>query len=609
MLVQRSTCDCGASCCDGYTEFCCSLTGHGRTMPGGHGARRLVEGRRVRSLRWGPPLLHGLQRGAAGQPLLVRLRQRQLRAAQGLLHPLPVRPVPQEIATMGAIMCRVVTCTAPWEFDPTCTRTVLTDNNTRFHDAPCLHARPSRPGACCATRHTWGPPTAPNRFGMTNYVHLAGDWTGKGYDSIGAWDPATGTFTSRNANTDGAPDIVVQYGARGYVPLVGDWNGDGTDTIGVWDPPPPPSTSATRTPPALPTSPCATAPPTGSPSSATGTATAPTPSASGTPPPLPSTSATPAPPARPTPPSGTGRGATPRWWATGTAPGVDGVGAFVDGVWSLSQPRSTSVVRYGSTGTKPARRRLERRRADSIGVVAPNGIRPSRPTPTTWALRNQNSGGSPTLAFTFGMSDYDVIVGDWNGDGVEGIGVRDPLTRAIHLRQTASAGAAETDHQRHPRHTVAGRWLGPGAASVGWYADGTWRLRRTLAAGSPIDTIRFGAPGWIPLVGDWNGDGTDTIGVWDPPPPPSTCATPTAPEPPHLGALRRRPAGSRWWATGTATAPTPSASGTPATATFHLRNSNTPGNPDLSIDYGTAGYRPIVGDWDGNGTDTIGVLF
>ncbi len=46
----------------------------------------------------------------------------------------------QQMPCLGPIVCRVVTCTPPWEVDPTCTKRVLTDNVTRFHDAPCLHS-------------------------------------------------------------------------------------------------------------------------------------------------------------------------------------------------------------------------------------------------------------------------------------------------------------------------------------------------------------------------------------------------------------------------------------------------------------------------------------
>ncbi|RPF26262.1 S8 family peptidase [Georgenia muralis] len=41
--------------------------------------------------------------------------------------------------------------------------------------------------------------------------------------------------------------------------------------------------------------------------------------------------------------------------------------------------------------------------------------------------------------------------------------------------------------------------------------------------------------------------------------------------------------------------------------TFHLRNSNTAGEPDLSVAYGRVGDAVYVGDWDGNGSDTFAV--
>lgn len=45
----------------------------------------------------------------------------------------------------------------------------------------------------------------------------------------------------------------------------------------------------------------------------------------------------------------------------------------------------------------------------------------------------------------------------------------------------------------------------------------------------------------------------------------------------------------------------------PTSQTFYLRNSNTQGFADLTIRYGPPGAIPVVGDWNGDGTDTIGV--
>jgi hypothetical protein len=45
----------------------------------------------------------------------------------------------------------------------------------------------------------------------------------------------------------------------------------------------------------------------------------------------------------------------------------------------------------------------------------------------------------------------------------------------------------------------------------------------------------------------------------------------------------------------------------PANAFFYLRNSNTSGGADVVLQYGNANWKPITGDWDGNGTFTPGV--
>jgi hypothetical protein len=57
---------------------------------------------------------------------------------------------------------------------------------------------------------------------------------------------------------------------------------------------------------------------------------------------------------------------------------------------------------------------------------------------------------------------------------------------------------------------------------------------------------------WKPVVGDWDGNGTTTIGVFD-----------------------------------------------PSIGNFYLRNSNSAGVADLSIFFGGSGDIPIAGDWDG----------
>jgi hypothetical protein len=71
------------------------------------------------------------------------------------------------------------------------------------------------------------------------WIPIAGDWdgVGGGVDTIGLYEPSTGTYYLRNSNTTGTADATFFFGAANWQPLAGDWNGDGIDSIGGWYPP------------------------------------------------------------------------------------------------------------------------------------------------------------------------------------------------------------------------------------------------------------------------------------------------------------------------------------------------------------------------------------
>jgi hypothetical protein len=83
----------------------------------------------------------------------------------------------QELACVGPIVCRVVTCVAPWYFDATCTTASATANATALHDAPCLHEFSSSVLAFGAAADH-GEPDTPLRFPV---VGMEATPSGDGY--------------------------------------------------------------------------------------------------------------------------------------------------------------------------------------------------------------------------------------------------------------------------------------------------------------------------------------------------------------------------------------------------------------------------------------------
>jgi hypothetical protein len=95
---------------------------------------------------------------------------------------------------------------------------------------------------------------------------------------------------------------------------------------------------------------------------------------------------------------------------------------------------------------------------------------------------------------------------------------------------------------------------------VGSVFDGVFHLRTVDSYTGISDVnVNYGIPTDTPLLGDWNGDGVATVGIF-------------------------------------------------RNNAFYLKNSNTDGFADIAFIYGAPGDTPVVGDWNGDGTDTIGVI-
>jgi uncharacterized protein with PhoU and TrkA domain len=192
------------------------------------------------------------------------------------------------------------------------------------------------------------------------------------------------------------------------------------------------------------------------------------------------------------------------------------------------------------------------------------------------------------------------VVGDWDGDGKDDIGVlgrrqpgdlaasavdpglpdpdnetleqpknippaMDEASSTRRVMQSSREGTVRLDVVDHVFEyggrgdvPVAGDWNGDGVDTIGVFRDGQW-LMDSDGDGHLTEqdrTIEFGQPGDIPLVGDWDGDGVDQVGLY------------------RQG---------RW-----------------------ILDSNQDGrldNVDRVFEMGNCADRPVVGDWDGDGMD------
>lgn len=163
---------------------------------------------------------------------------------------------------------------------------------------------------------------------------------------------------------------------------------------------------------------------------------------------------------------------------------------------------------------------------------------------------------------------------------------------------------------------VAGDWNGDGIDSVGKFDPGTdtFYLRNShTQGGAPDFTFAFGNVGAdnLPIAGDWNGDGRDTIGVFDATAGMFRLKNSNAAGAPDLefaftgSQTSWLPIAGDWDGDGVDTVGLYD----PATSTFFLRNANSNGAVELSFVFGTpgSGLLPIAGDWNGDGWDSIGL--
>ena len=194
------------------------------------------------------------------------------------------------------------------------------------------------------------------------------------------------------------------------------------------------------------------------------------------------------------------------------------------------------------------------------------------------------------------------VVGDWDGDGKDDIGIFGPEWPGDPRHLEHEPGLPDPENQRVVKPDPKNVPPDPTKAT-----DGERLLRLTAKGQERADLIdhvfRFGVPTDVPLAGDWNGDGIRTPGVF------------------RNGKWHFDMDGDGRWSEGDKTATFGQAGDLPVVGDFNgdgieeigvFRGGqwiiDTNGNREIDdgdqrINLGQAGDRPIAGDFNGDGID------
>ncbi len=190
-------------------------------------------------------------------------------------------------------------------------------------------------------------------------------------------------------------------------------------------------------------------------------------------------------------------------------------------------------------------------------------------TGSRWYTRDELRWGATVDAFYFGYPGDVPMMGDWDCDGVATPGLYRQSDGYVYLRNSNTQGVADVKFFFGDPGDVplAGDFDGDGCDTVSIFrpSEGRVFVINELGAndgglGAAEFDFFFGNPGDVPFVGDFDGDGVDSVGLY------------------------RR-----------------------STGFVYFRDALSSGVADREFFYGDPGDVIVAGDWDGDGDDTVAV--
>ena len=159
-----------------------------------------------------------------------------------------------------------------------------------------------------------------------------------------------------------------------------------------------------------------------------------------------------------------------------------------------------------------------------------------------------------------------------------------------------------------------GDWDGDGIKTPGLYrrSDGYVYLRNSNTQGIADISFFFGNPGDLPMAGDFDGDGKDTVSIYRPSEGKFYIINALGSADGGLGAADFSffygvPGDQAFMGDWDGDGIDTPGLRRDTTGFVYLRNSNTQGVADVDYFYGNNGDVVLTGDWDGDGDDTLGL--
>jgi protocatechuate 3,4-dioxygenase beta subunit len=175
------------------------------------------------------------------------------------------------------------------------------------------------------------------------------------------------------------------------------------------------------------------------------------------------------------------------------------------GVWSIRASDVGGLAAFGLAGAIPVVGDFDGDGQDDIGIFHEG----------EWFLDlNGNRQWDPAdLWAKLGAKGDKPVIGDWDGDGKDDIGIYGPEWPGDPVQIEHEPGLPDQDNQRRNRPRPKNVPPNPEQAT-----DGERVMRLTAQGKERADLIdhvfRFGARNDYPIAGDWNGDGIRSIGVF-----------------------------------------------------------------------------------------------